>query len=511
METDFFEKRSCYFGDIHNHCGISYGHGPLEAALQNAAMQLDFVSITGHAGWPDMDERPMPKEVVEYHQKGFSKLKENRLYYAERMNEMNTKGSFITFGGYELHSFRYGDYTILQKDPLQSHQIPESGDAMRELLSSVTASQDDLIFMPHHIGYKTGFRGIDWDSFNPEASPLVEIISMHGCAESPNSPFPYLHTMGPLDDACTIQAGLERGYIFGVTGSTDHHSSHPGSYGYGKTAVWAEELSRESIWQAFLERRVYAVSGDKIICAFSVNGEPMGGTASESKGKRTIRFKVKGGDALSRIEILKNNSVWHQKNYIPGNSLYTGGLKGPKELKGKILFEMGWGEKRKIQPWQVKIQLKGIKKMGVEPRFRGVDVVDPLDDAGNMFSFTRWGESAEDTVELETASFGNATAVTSQTQGICIDISGDRTGEIELTVNGTSCTIPLAELLESGRVMYTAGFLSPACKVHRFVPEAACRDEIVLQDPDKKPGDQYYARVFQVNGHAAWTSPVKIS
>ena len=38
---------SAYYGDIHNHCGISYGHGTIEDAYENAKLQLDFVSVTG--------------------------------------------------------------------------------------------------------------------------------------------------------------------------------------------------------------------------------------------------------------------------------------------------------------------------------------------------------------------------------------------------------------------------------------------------------------------------------
>ena len=43
-----------FYGDLHNHCDISYGHGSLPEALKRARRQLDFVSITGHAYWPDM-------------------------------------------------------------------------------------------------------------------------------------------------------------------------------------------------------------------------------------------------------------------------------------------------------------------------------------------------------------------------------------------------------------------------------------------------------------------------
>ncbi len=50
-----FDYQALY-GDIHNHCNISYAHGSLDDAIKNAALRLDFASITGHASWPDMDE-----------------------------------------------------------------------------------------------------------------------------------------------------------------------------------------------------------------------------------------------------------------------------------------------------------------------------------------------------------------------------------------------------------------------------------------------------------------------
>lgn len=46
-----------YFGDLHNHCGITYGFGSLENAIRRAKSQLDFAAFTGHAMWPDMYEK----------------------------------------------------------------------------------------------------------------------------------------------------------------------------------------------------------------------------------------------------------------------------------------------------------------------------------------------------------------------------------------------------------------------------------------------------------------------
>jgi hypothetical protein len=43
-----------YWGDLHNHCNITYGHGDMRDAFEAAKQQLDFVSVTPHAMWPDI-------------------------------------------------------------------------------------------------------------------------------------------------------------------------------------------------------------------------------------------------------------------------------------------------------------------------------------------------------------------------------------------------------------------------------------------------------------------------
>ena len=64
-----------YWGDVHCHCGVSYGQGTPHRALDNARQHLDFCSITGHAFWPDI---PMVLENsnpgIGKHLGGFAKL-----------------------------------------------------------------------------------------------------------------------------------------------------------------------------------------------------------------------------------------------------------------------------------------------------------------------------------------------------------------------------------------------------------------------------------------------------
>ena len=52
------------WGDLHNHCGITYGFGSLQNALKIARSHLDFCCITGHAMWPDIYARTPETEFI---------------------------------------------------------------------------------------------------------------------------------------------------------------------------------------------------------------------------------------------------------------------------------------------------------------------------------------------------------------------------------------------------------------------------------------------------------------
>ncbi len=64
-------------GDIHNHCNLTYGHGGMQEAFEAARQQLDFVSITPHAMWPDIPGKNDPRLewVIEYHESAFRRLR----------------------------------------------------------------------------------------------------------------------------------------------------------------------------------------------------------------------------------------------------------------------------------------------------------------------------------------------------------------------------------------------------------------------------------------------------
>ena len=512
-----YQGLSCYYGDFHNHCGISYGHGKLEDAFENAKLQLDFASVTGHSSWPDIPpRRGYMESVVDYHVSGFQKLETQFEYFKRITESYNQPPQFVTFLSYEVHSLQDGDYTVVLRDIPDRMYKPSSIGELQAYIRQNNRKGNPCLILPHHIGYKTGYRGINWETFSEEASPLVEIISMHGCAESDDAPFPYLHTMGPRTSRNTMQAGLAKGFHFGVTGSTDHHSAHPGSYGFGKTGVWAESLSRTHIWEAFQHRRTFALSGDRMKLAFSVNDAPMGSVLPPSRNRKAQIF-LEGGYAIDFLEILKNNRVvyhrspWRETDQgkATGNAAFSSHPLG-KPYRGKVHIEVGWGEKGVELPWEVSITVEGGTLRSVEPRFHGIDIVDPKDSGRDEYRFSSWN-SIPQGVMFRTKTWGNPTSTSSATQGVSLELEGTKETHLRCAVNGRPFSFSIEELLHGSLTEYLGGFLSGAIRIHRFVPEQEYLFSFEWEDPagEETDSDFYYLRVCQRNGHWGWSSPIR--
>ncbi len=165
------------------------------------------------------------------------------------------------------------------------------------------------LMIPHHTACLVGIRGKDWDVHDESLSPFAKIYSLHGCSESDEEWIGLRHNrfMGPGVSGGTIEEALARGYKVGIICSGDKHYV-PAVYENGLMGCYATELTRESLWEAFTQRRVYGVSADRIELHFTVDGAMMG--SSIQKGRPVqIGVNVRGSDAIDRIELLRNNTV----------------------------------------------------------------------------------------------------------------------------------------------------------------------------------------------------------
>ena len=493
------------FGDIHNHCAISYGHGTLDDAMENAALRLDFVSITGHAAWPDMDtEDERIAHIVAFHEEGFARLEAGWEDYCSRIKDFEHRRGLVLFPGYEIHSSAHGDYTIVGFDhnfPIRVAETPqELRQRLREERLGGTGTPSVLMF-PHHIGYRVGARGGNWDSFAEDFSPVVEILSMHGLAEADHTDKPFLHSMGPLQHRGTMAEGLTRGFRFGVLGNTDHHSAHPGSFGHGLTGVWASEQSREAIWEALYARRTWANTGDAVSLWYAVNGRPMGGEVSPA-GSRTHEIEVDAESAIDYVELVdthKRRRLWWGDE--------TADQASPEAI---IHLEMGWGERGKAHAWVGEISVEGATILEVIPRFRGQEVVSPLDASENHVPIqnARWSWDESGRVSFACTSWGNMTNTTPSTHALALRIDDARVAQVTVAVDGIRRSVAVRELLGGSQSANLGPIDSPAFRLSADGRTQYHR-RISWQEDQVEPGSRWtYVRVRLKNGHWAISSPV---
>jgi hypothetical protein len=496
-----YEGLNLYYGDLHTHCNVGIAYGTAEEAFQNARTQLDFSTVTAQTSWADMPEpQGYLEPIVAYHVEGFRRAAELWPHLQEVTEAINQDGRFVSFLSFEWHNARHGDHVILYRGGRGEILRAQSLEAMRAELRRLAGEGMQTFLVPHHIAYVTGYRGIHWPDFQPEFTPVVELLSMHGVSESDEAPSPYYHDMGPRDGRNTIQAGLRLGKVFGVVGSTDHHSAQPGTYGSGRAAVWAPALTRAAIWEAIAARRTYAVTGDRIALQFSLNGHPMGSVLPPGE-VREIEVSVAGGDALDYVEVLHNNHRIHRWD------LLDAAPPRPDEPV-KVLLEIGWGQYGIEVDWEGELEIVEGSLLGVEPHFRGADILSPQAAHARSHAFSGW-ELQGNRVLFHTRTWGNKNPTTPGTQGICLEIQAHAATRLRGRLNGRPIAVDLNALRESSQASFLGGFLSPAYKFHRAVPRSRRVCHTTCRHVGSGKGqDQYYVRVRQLNHQWAWSSPI---
>ena len=268
---------SIFYGDIHNHNAHGYGVGSIERSLDIARTHLDFFAFTGHSSWHDMPSMEGQRE--RHWIDGFKRLKDTWPRVQQVIAEGNRDGEFCAFLGFEWHSSQWGDQCVVFPEdhrPLFYASDPEKLHRF--------CVEERALMIPHHLAYPKGHRGVNWEVFREDCTPVVEIFSEHGNSEDDRGPFAfYTHSMGGRETANTARAALDAGKRFGFVASSDDHAGFPGAYGEGLMAVHAQDLSRGAILEAVRARRTYALTGDRIEVDFAVEGAPMGATVTAGK------------------------------------------------------------------------------------------------------------------------------------------------------------------------------------------------------------------------------------
>lgn len=224
-----------------------------------------------------------------------------------KVREYHQPGRFVTFKGYEAGAPIGHRNVIYVSDSIEPPLDPKRFSNFHpKALYDYYRERRDAILIPHHVKTWT-----DWSFHDPELEPIMEIYSCWGQSESPGTD---LWNKG-MTPGAGAWAAFERGYRMGLMASSDNHvgmpgRSHPGDrqahtpFKGGLCAVWADELTRESLLAALKERRCYGTTGARIVVRFSIDGRPMGSSVTPSGPTVRAAIEVWGTDEIESVELV---------------------------------------------------------------------------------------------------------------------------------------------------------------------------------------------------------------
>ncbi|MFC1707556.1 DUF3604 domain-containing protein [Planctomycetota bacterium] len=347
-------RYSVYYGELHGHSYFSIDARLFGARSPTEYYQyardiagLDFCALTDHD-----------------HPNGLCAYPERWRYDCRVTDEFHSPGKFVTFKAFEWTTGE-GHAELVRHWSGRDQQEPSAdeppwghrnvffpGSDVPEVPFSHTDADCDTpeelwekmrpwgaIAIPHHpLGGPV--PPMKWERYNQELEPLVEIYSAHGNSESAEARLriynAYLAANGTSTHSVKHALGL--GYRFGLIGSTDTHmgwggngttypeTAYPRSMiewvreqyggepvkGGGIAGVYARELTREGLFEAFHARRTFGTTGPRIVVALEVAGAFMGSVAMPPRGSKVkLHAEATGTANLASVEVIRDGEVAH--------------------------------------------------------------------------------------------------------------------------------------------------------------------------------------------------------
>jgi len=163
--------------------------------------------------------------------------------------------------------------------------------------------------------------------------------------------------------------------------------------------------------------------------------------------------------------------------------------------------------------WELRLSLDGGAITHVETCFRGEPVLrhDQVEGVEETIPHALL-EHTDTSVSWRSITRGNYSTRHPTTQALILTLDAPPSARVRLTGNGLAVSHSLAQLLEGSRAHMTAGFASPAVKLHRAVParDYTLHHTVIDSHPERET-DYYYLRLAQRNAQYAWLSPVWVT
>jgi hypothetical protein len=454
-----------FWGDIHGQTESTVGTGTVDEylAFGRDVAALDVVSHCANDLRVTAEHWRETKELIKrYHQPG------------RYVTFLAYEWSGPTPGGGDHNVYFLGDDGPLHRS---SHgQVADISDIDTDRfpinkLHETLRGRGDVLVIPH-----IGGRHANLDYYDPDHCPLIEIASVHGVFE------------------WFAEDALRRGFRVGFIASSDDHSGRQGAayptgtdihFGMrgGLVGIYAKDLSREAIWEAFWARRCYGTTGERIILRLSADGSPMGSELLASRPP-LLEVEVIGTAPLEMVELRRGLDI-----------IYSHPL-SEAEAEGRPLLKLVWEGARtkwRNRPtiWDGSLELVGGRILAAEP------FAFDNPDQGIL-------EQGETAVRWRSSTSGDP-------DGLFLDLDAPQEAVLSFETKPAAFSFSLVEL-DRGPLTVDAGGLGQRVTAS-WVPRGP-RPTMVrfsYRDASAAQGAQaYWLRVIQRDGAMAWSSPIYV-
>lgn len=465
-ELPLFQR---YWGDLHAQTETTIGTGSDQAYFRfgRDTARLDFISHQGN---------------------DFQVTDANWGKLQETVRRFHEDGRFVVFPGFEWsgNTSAGGDRNVIYRsegEPIfrSSHwQVPTVPDDDRSPAHPASVLFDrlrsqvgpDRVIVAAHVGgrYADVRRYHD-----PDLCRLVEVASCWGV-------FEWL-----LWDA------LDAGQLVGVVCNSDGHKGRPGAEGPGAgefgiagglTCVLAPELTRDAVFDALRQRRCYGTTGPRIDLAFEIDGQPMG-SVLEVEGEVTASAVVKAATPVESLSLLRGREQVAVVRPPPFDDVASS---------------------RRVR---VRWQGARIRGRGRRVRWNGVIRAEKARiERARTFAFDSAADGITEQTEREVR-FRSQT--TGDADGIDLWLDQTERGGIVFDSPVGVCEVSFDELAPERTWRF--GGMDMQLTIQRY-PERVTEADLSLSIALSPPTGQrtpYLAKLTQVDGHMAWSSPVYVT
>lgn len=302
------EAVNYYFGQLHAHTNISDGKGTLDEAYTWARDngKADYIAITDHSNWFDNDK------AANINDGSMSKAWVNAHEVADKYNE---EGKFTAIYGYEMTwSGSTGGWGHINTFNTKGFETRSNSSMNLKNYYDTIANQTQSISQLNHPGKTFGDFG-DFGFYSKAADNVVNLIEV-GNGEGP------VRGSGYFPSYEYYTRALDKGWHLAPTNNQDNHKGNWITSNTARTVILANENTRDGLYQAMREKKIYATEDENLKINYKVNNLPMGSFLGDVDN---LSFNISvndpdAKDSISKISIIANGGVVVQSKQFSGNS-----------------------------------------------------------------------------------------------------------------------------------------------------------------------------------------------